>query len=112
MSDAYDVSVTIKSVVSTKDANGDTTEAETTIGTATARQHFYSTTSLLEKEQGAGRETRELQLFVFDPPFPAILPNPQSKVRYRLSVAGGSDYNVLSVRTYEYTMQVDTEIIG
>ena len=110
-------SVTVLKPTRVTDGSGGKTETFTAIWTGTGTQNFYTKTSLERLEQsthsaqGPGVLTRTLKLWTFEapgfPPFSATTGRD-----YRIKDSGGAQWRVLYVRTYEMTMQVDTELVA
>ena len=96
----------------TGDGSGGKTEVFTPIWTGLATQNFYSKQSEFRLEQsthaadGPGVQTRILKLWVFELPFPPTIARD-----YRIQDAAGNKWRVLFVRTYDDTLQIDSEIV-
>ena len=108
--DAYDVTVDIERNTPTDDLAGGTTEVWAAVYSAVAcRRHLYGRTGwqLDREEREPGVMTARREFFLFsEKPFPTILTND------RIVVSGGATYLVHHVRTYQYTLQVDAEVVS
>lgn len=121
----YEVRLNLQTATRTKDGRGGKTVAwSASVTGLTATLHNYSRTDQFRIEQapggmasGPGTLTQNKVLFKFLPPFEAIETNnrlvlTQDFVQNGKTVyASGTAFNVLFVREYSRTMQIDTEIV-
>jgi hypothetical protein len=125
MQSDYEVSVNLQTATGTKDGRGGKTFAwATTVSGLTATLHNYNKTDQFRVEQapggmasGPGTMNQNLVLFKFLPPFENIQTNNRLVLAAafvqngKTVYASGTAFNVLFVREYFRTIQVDTEIV-
>lgn len=89
----------------TGDGSGGKIKTPATLGTVTGRLHFYDRKSQMQLEGDPGKQVQNLKFVVFEEPFPSIL-------REDLLIDGADTWEVKHVRTYDYTFQVDVELLA
>jgi hypothetical protein len=88
----------------TGDGSGGKVKTPATLGEVTGRLNFYDRRSQMQMENEPGKQVQNLKFIVFDEPFPSI-------VREDLLIDGADTWEVKHVRSYDYSFQVDVELI-
>ncbi len=112
--------ITIKRPTKSGDGAGGKTSTLTILGTAEGTRNFYSSKRGTRQEdstggaQGPGVSTQQLRLFTFRRPFVESVEGIVEEIEpdFQLQTDDGLLHKVLTVRPYDLTLQVDTEVFN
>lgn len=100
---------THKRPVRTGNGAGGKQETLSTVGSVTGRIRFYDRSSQMQLENEPGLRVQNLKVVIFDRPYTEAEAIAAKDV---LEEVGGTQWRVKHTRLYEYTVQVDVELIA